>query len=133
MFVVKNEHFYTISDYGSDTFITWVANSTPESAIFLIPQDSMYNPIRMAGRKTYALSPRYADAFGYDVAKRNTIIKDMYNASDIKNISLLLRQNNIMYVEIPQASPTDFNINYAFYNSFPIVFTGTNFNIVKVP
>lgn len=35
MFVIKNEHFYTINDYGNDPFINWVATNTEKMLFFL--------------------------------------------------------------------------------------------------
>lgn len=57
----------------------------------------------------------------------------MYNAHDTNKALSLLKQNYIAYIEVPRTSPPNIIINYAFYNTFPIVFTGANFTVVKVP
>ena len=132
MFVVKNETFYTVSDYKQNTFLAW-AKTTPPTTVILTPFDVMYDPIRLAGRKTFTYSPRFADDMGYHVGGRNLLVQQLFAAQNAAEETVLLRQNNISYVALPKTTQPAFPINKDYFlTNFPIVFQNNDIEIVAV-
>lgn len=130
LFVVKNEIYYTISDYKQNAFVAW-ARTTPPDTIILTPFDVMYDPIRLAGRKTFSYNPRFAGDMGYDVTKRNLLVQKLFATQNPAEETVLLRQNNISYVELPKTTQPTFPINKDYFlTNFPVVFQNNDIEIV---
>lgn len=115
--VIKNEFYFFVPDSPKNQLMFWVKNNTPPKTTFLIINDEMYHPVRMAGRKTYQGWPRYAWAYGYDIKTRKEQVKNFFK---IKNASLLrtkLLENDIDYIMIPSQIPEnmEIQIDYPFW------------------
>lgn len=131
-FVIKNEHFYTINDYHTDALISW-AMQTPKDAIFLTSGDTMYDPILLAGRKTFTYNPRFAEDMGYNVAKRNLLVQQLFAAANPTQETVLLTQNNITFVELPKTTQPNFQINKQYFlTKYPLVFQNNTIEILQI-
>lgn len=133
--VIKNEPYFLIEDFPKNKLISWVKYNTPPKSIFLVPQDEMYHPIRMAGRKTFQYMPRYAWAYGYNVETRDILIKKIYESNDISEIKSLLTKNNINYILLPkkELGTMHLKINYSLFNlNFGQVLSDDNIEILDV-
>lgn len=135
--VTKNESMIELKDYSADKHVSWIAKNTPPESIFLISQDEMYHPVRMAGRSTFQFQPRYAWAYGYRTNSRDLLASKMYKADNSLTVIHLLKDHGIDYVILPKYAYTNLskplNINHTFYETnFPNVFEDQYIKIVKI-
>ncbi|MCL5433162.1 MAG: hypothetical protein M1524_03580 [Patescibacteria group bacterium] len=133
--VIKNQPYYTITDFPKNYIVDWVKENTALDSVFLVPQDEMYHPIRMAGRKTYLFRPRYAWAYGYDVTTRDQIIQKIYNADEPDQTKSIIEAQDIDYIIIPKQQSQDLplRINYPFFrNNFTQVLSTNEVEILEI-
>ncbi|MFC1727502.1 hypothetical protein ACFL0Y_03190 [Patescibacteria group bacterium] len=102
LMVIKNKNLISLPDWPKDKAVLWLKNNTPPKANFLAITDQMYHPVRMAGRKTYLIWPRYAWAYGYDIKKREKTGISFFQTKDPKTLKNNLLKNNLDYVIIPK-------------------------------
>lgn len=124
--VIKNQPLIPLPDYSHNVFATWVKNNTKKNSIFLTPNDEMYHPIRLVGRKTFGYKPRYAWAYGYDVNKRDKEAISILEADNPTLTKKLLKKESITHIHLLLNS-TDMNyINTSYIrNSFRLVYKDT--------
>ena len=106
LMVVKNDFQYRVSDAPKDKLIEWVKNSTPVDAIFLARQD-LYDPVTLAGRKNYLGASYYLEVMGYDIASRQKLVRQFFEADDAE-VFVSMMSEGIDYVILPNGPVDNF-------------------------
>ena len=125
IFPIVNDRYMTIQDIPNDKVAKFIAENTPKDAVFLNAQ-FLYDPASIAGRKIYMGWPYFAWSAGYDTGIRNSIMKGLFNPSNINDLCRQLKKENIKYIEIQNPTPLEsININYEFFTkNFKEIFYG---------
>jgi len=105
-FPISNDSKIALADYPQNKDIAWIMKNTLPNSIFLNSQ-FLYDPASMAGRKIFLGWPYFAWSEGYDTNTRGDIMKLIMTENDQGKACLLLKNNNIRYVEVNslQADP----------------------------
>jgi hypothetical protein len=98
-FPIKNDSLMTVSDYPNNSNIRWVMKNTPKNSIFLNTSYT-YDQASLAGRKIFLGWPYFPWSLGYDTLRRSSLMKDMLGSQNKKNLCMMLKNNNINYIEI---------------------------------
>lgn len=114
-FPIKNDALYTIDDAPKNSDIVWIKENTPPDAVFL-NSSFLYHPASLAGRKIFLGWPYFPWSAGYEVDKRDQLIRKIWQGENKKEACLLLSQNHIDGVFLEKNS-SDFPINYSFWEN----------------
>ena len=108
-FPIKNDGFMTVSDYPNNPDVLWIMKNTPKNSVFLNTSYT-YDQASLAGRKIFLGWPYFPWSLGYDTLKRSSLMKDMLGSQDKKNLCMMLKNNNINYIEISGNNLNDPNL-----------------------
>lgn len=133
LMAIKNDYQYPVTDVPNDKFMAWIMKNTDKKAVFLNGQN-LYDPVVLAGRRSYFGATYYLQVMGYDYDKRDRLTKEFYEANDVKEINLM-REQGISYIVIPLKSVSDFpyNINKSFFqNNLKTVYQDSNLKVYRL-
>lgn len=121
--------FYPTTIYGRDDYLfgLWIAENTPQKAVFLF-DGATYNPIvSIAGRQVFMGFNGWVYSHGLDT-RRDRVQRTMYQNPD--NVDLFM-QNNISYVATcTTCQYNDFKINKAL-NIWKVAFKNNKFTVYR--
>lgn len=98
-FPIKNDSKILLADYPKNQDVAWIIENTPKDSVFL-NSTYLYHPASLAGRKIFLGWPYFAWSQGYDTLARDSIWKKILTSSDKNTACMLLRENNLSYLEI---------------------------------
>ncbi len=106
LMAVKNDFHYRVADAPSNPFMRWIKENTEPNAIFLSAQN-LYDPVTLAGRKSYFGATYYLEVMGYDIRTRREQTKDFYEVQDTETLKQM-RSNSIQFIVVPKKPVADF-------------------------
>jgi len=134
-FPLYNDGKVSIPDYENSKESMWILKNTDPNAIFL-NTTYLYNPASLVGRKIFFGWPYFAWSQGYDTENRGEILKELLGSNNKQEACILLKQNNINYIEINlenSPNPDLPSISNLWINSFtPSYKNGSNYFIYDV-
>lgn len=103
----------------------WVLKNTKTTDVFLTDA-CVINQILLAGRRIFDGYGYYAGSAGYDVRGRDEIVTQIYGGTDPEEVKRLLKENNIKYVVLNEATRGTKDKNYIlnedlFKNNFKLM------------
>ena len=136
-FPIHNASFIETS-YANDRLIKWIQAETKPTAVFLT--DKFVNhPILLAGRRIFFGYTYFTWSAGYDLPKRETAYKQMFESKNAHQVFTLLKANGIDYVAFDAGVRVFFknsNEQQVYAPNFKKVFEGSDYwslTIYKVP
>lgn len=113
--------------------IQWTLRETDPNAVFLT-HPHIIHPILLSGRKLFLGSHAFPWSAGYDVTKRDSIVRQIYGGTDPDGVKELVEQNNISYIVIEGANKKTekYNLNQVLINDLygPPAYENNKLNIV---
>ena len=110
-FAIKNDTFYSISDYPKNPDILWIIKNTSKDAVFL-NSNYIYNPSSISGRKIFLGWPYFSWSLGYDTDGRDILSHQLFTSEPINVECQILRQNKIKYIIIQDKNDIIVNNQY---------------------
>lgn len=98
-FVIKNDVFAKIPDYKNNKFLTWVMVHSRSNEIFLTNGD-IFDPVTLAGRKTFLGRTHFVWAYGGNPDKRLGEEQQILNCQNILVCNKILYSNRVAYIVI---------------------------------
>lgn len=116
-FPIKNDLMYTLEDAPRNPDILWIKENTPPGAIIL-NSSYFYHPASLAGRKIFYGWPYFTWGIGYDLRKKETLIKSVYEGVDKKTVCSYLIEARVDYFTVEWIDKDIWPaiINFAFFN-----------------
>ncbi len=133
LMVIKNDFRYRVADAPRNPFIQWIKESTLPNAVFLSPQN-LYDPVILAGRRSYFGATYYLEVMGYDIVSRRARAKDFFEASSLATLEQM-RGSGIQYIAIPNTPIPDFPyaVNEPFLTrSLPAVYKDRSITVFRL-
>ncbi len=84
-----------------------------------------YHPASIAGRSLFSGYTYFTWSYGYNQVEREQILKNLYNASDLRAICSILGKNHIAAVELNPKPESYLAINFPLWLSFPAAYENT--------
>ena len=129
---------FIYTGYTKDRLIGWVRSETKPDAVFLT--DKFVNhPILLAGRRIWFGYTYFTWSAGYDLPRRETAYRQMFESKNAHQVFTLLKANGIDYVAIDSSIRGFFknsNEEQVYAPNFKKVFEGAEYGqlaIYKVP
>ncbi|HEV2842241.1 MAG TPA: 6-bladed beta-propeller [Chthoniobacterales bacterium] len=136
-FPIRNASF-VYTNFTTDRLIKWIHTETKPDAIFLT--DKFVNhPILLAGRRIWFGYTYFTWSAGYDLPRRETAYRQMFESKNAHQVFTLLKVNGIDYVAFDGAIRGFFkssNEQQVYAPNFKKVFEGPEYGaltIYKVP
>ncbi len=123
LMAVKNDYQYIVADAPTNPFIEWIRRSTDKRAVFL-SWEEQYDPVTLAGRRTYIGHSYYTMVMGYDTQERKSFTKFVYEATSIDAFKSA-KDRGIQYIVIPNTKTPNFSYlpHVTFYDAtLPIAY-----------
>lgn len=100
LFPIINDHYYYLNDVDKSLLATYVRDNTEPNSVFLT-NNYFYNPILLAGRKSFLDYGYFAWSLGYDDAKRRAELATLFSANISQfDLCSALISNEIDYILI---------------------------------
>jgi DNA-binding beta-propeller fold protein YncE len=93
---IRNSSYVEVN-YEKDDLVKWLSKNTKPKDAFLTDRFASH-PVLLAGRRIFLGSPTLLGSARYDVAKRETMYRQMFESKNPRRVYELLKENNIAYV-----------------------------------
>lgn len=108
LMVIKNDFLHQIADAPKNKLIAWVKKETSTKAVFLSPEELYYNPVNLAGRRTFFGVSHSLWQFGYQIDLRKVLTRRIYQVDNREERIKLLQETEVDYCLVKK--PTQFDL-----------------------
>jgi len=138
MMTLYNLDKNSVSYNQKDPVLIWVKNETEPDDVFLTHYMTHYGApmsIMLAGRSVYNGYPYFTITAGYDISKRENIMKSIYSATDSGDLRSLALSEGIDFIVIEEQNRNaeEYILNEEiFYETFDVAFQNNSITIFRV-